>query len=186
MCLECDISVEDPEIQARVCKFCGTGFAAFERMQEHALQCQAARNKGQVFSRKNHFGDHLQDSHDISLNDGLEGAWNYAVESDWPRECGFCGDIFLDWEERVTHIARHFEDGLKLSSWKAPFCEGGDSPSGELCRDTRENNYVDKDSHQNGSADLPLNFDRHDGDDDTVMVTVMMEMTAALQREGST
>jgi hypothetical protein len=46
--------------------------------------------------------------------------WTFASEEDWPRQCGFCPHRFTSWEERTSHVAAHFQDGLDISSWRIP------------------------------------------------------------------
>jgi hypothetical protein len=36
--------------------------------------------------------------------------------------CGFCGQTFAKWQERVDHLAKHFKAGAKMSDWKG--CRG--------------------------------------------------------------
>jgi hypothetical protein len=57
-------------------------------------------------------------------------AGRYTVNSIWPDECGFCGKTFSSFDEMLDDIAKHFQAGLNMSSWKVPFQPSKDSHPG--------------------------------------------------------
>jgi hypothetical protein len=46
--------------------------------------------------------------------------WVYTVDSEWPRECGFCGMALRDWEGRAIYLERHFRKGSTIADWMIP------------------------------------------------------------------
>ncbi len=48
--------------------------------------------------------------------------WYQDVTSDWKRQCGFCGSMFLTWEARCEHVGQHFLEGKRMKlDWKDPW-----------------------------------------------------------------
>jgi hypothetical protein len=71
------------------------------------------------FNRKDHLRDHLKMVHNEPIID--ISSWFQAVESDWKRQCGFCGAMFENWNVRCEHIGTHFQKGERMASWKDPW-----------------------------------------------------------------
>jgi hypothetical protein len=120
MCLLCIEVMMDDEGRPQ-CKFCSERLPAFGDNKAHYLQCEKARNKGRhIFAaaRDEHFRTHLRRFHAKQGIDAEAATWNFTVQSKWPKQCGFCPHRFAVWEERSSHIALHFEQGMDISSWK--------------------------------------------------------------------
>jgi len=112
----------------------------------HYLQCELARGITRKFSRKDHLLNHLQKHHGLRNMGEHTRTWSLPVDSDWPRQCGFCGDIFYFWEERMAHVSRHFEQGLKILDWKFPFLGPKDpKPPGLFFANHRKDEDEDED-----------------------------------------
>ncbi|KAL2065015.1 hypothetical protein VTL71DRAFT_4155 [Oculimacula yallundae] len=107
--------------------------------------------KGHHFHRKDKLIKHAQDLHGCAAN--VE-TWYTDINSDWKRQCGFCGATFTRWYERCAHVGDHFTSGSlrMLPDWKDPWLEtdeNGDQPPDE----------DDDDRGDDGN-------DNHDEDDD--------------------
>jgi uncharacterized protein YjbI with pentapeptide repeats len=74
----------------------------------HILQCELAREQSQKFVSCDHLCTHLRTQHDIKNFNLQSTVWSFPIESNWPRECDFCGAKFTQWEERADHIGAHF------------------------------------------------------------------------------
>jgi hypothetical protein len=81
----------------------------------HILQCELARERSQKFVSCDHLCTHLRTQHDIKNFDVQSPGWSFPIESNWPRECGFCGAKFAQWQERADHIETHFLQGDNTS-----------------------------------------------------------------------
>lgn len=122
MCTEC-LQTPPPvnENGDPVCEFCHISFPGLgTNLTAHHLQCQSAQQSSTTYGRKDRLIAHLR-SHPGLINvSHVAAAGKYTVNRKWPRQCGFCGVTFKAWDERMDHIAAHFQDGLDMSSWKLP------------------------------------------------------------------
>jgi hypothetical protein len=99
----------------------------------HYLQCQSAQKDGTKYGRKDRLIAHLRIKHTSVTNPSqVAETGKYTIDSEWPRQCGFCGEMFETLNERMDHIARkHFEEeGLDMSAWKLPFPRSKDDRPG--------------------------------------------------------
>jgi hypothetical protein len=129
MCLQCPTPVSDVNGNPS-CQFCRVPCSQFAgTVEAHYLQCVSAQAEGKTFNRKDHLAEHLQNDHSISKNNAspLAATWKYSINSNWPRQCGFCGQRFQDWDQRMKHIAKHYREGSHISTWKLPFPRPRDS-----------------------------------------------------------
>jgi hypothetical protein len=120
MCLQCPAAAWDLNGNP-LCSFCFATFPTSNDVQAHYLQCVSARNEGQTFGRKDHFCNHLRAEHRLEDTSQHAERWKYSINSDWPRQCGFCGIHFQSWELRMMHIAQHYQNGAKVKDWRLPF-----------------------------------------------------------------
>lgn len=90
----------------------------FEYLCFEATECS-----GRSFSRFEKLRTHLEIDHRIQRGEAITRAQHgtISVESNWPRQCGFCGRNFQTWDQRVDDVAKHFEDGFDISTWRLPF-----------------------------------------------------------------
>jgi hypothetical protein len=113
MCKECCAGLAYPP-RGYTCGLCLEGhFTDLEEVKMHTIKCDEAQKVGQSFTRKDNLRTHLRDGHDRLIFSEDDFDWVFDVESDWPRECGFCGDILNDvciYSQRV------------LSSFEPIFC----------------------------------------------------------------
>ena len=151
MCLECPAST--PVLDAngnQLCQYCGVPFHLLEESAEaHYLCCSTARRDGTTYVRKDHLVSHLRDEHHIgdSISTRRAAAGEYAIASSkWPRQCGFCGVTFKTWDQRMKHIAKDYQKGYHISTWRLPFPVPKDSRS-------REQNLPPGNTDSDGSDD---------------------------------
>jgi hypothetical protein len=121
MCLECPQSPPLVDVNGDpICEFCKTSFPSLGNLSAHYLQCQHAQRSSTTYGRKDRLIAHLRDHHTINNANQVAAAGRFTVDSQWPRQCGFCGVFFKTWDERMGHVASHFQEGLDMSAWKLP------------------------------------------------------------------
>jgi hypothetical protein len=129
MCLSCPTPVSDTTGNP-ACQFCKVSFLQLAgSARTHYLQCAPAKAEGKTFGRDHRLAEHLQKDHpeglqtDHSMSSAMPLAVSssYPVNSNWPRQCGFCGQRFQDWAQRMKHVGKHFQDGKHISFWTLPF-----------------------------------------------------------------
>jgi hypothetical protein len=124
LCLQC-VDHTTPTLSSGepICKFCLIPLSSLgSDMRSHYVKCESARKVVTTFNRKDHIIDHLRKDHGMSnMNDTID-SWKYSINSNWPRQCGFCGVNFLTWTERMIHLkVEHFDKGADISTWRIPF-----------------------------------------------------------------
>jgi hypothetical protein len=125
MCILCTPSLDDDNGN-QICCFCYTTISVFGNNKLHYLQCQQAQKGKHIFAgaREEHFKSHLRKQHGLTGIGIEQSSWTFNVQSDWPSECGFCGERFSSFQARTDHIAAHFQEGADISSWRLPFGKG--------------------------------------------------------------
>ena len=104
MCMECGTGLADPR-GGYACGLCWAGpFASLDAVKIHTIQCEEAQKVGKSFARKDKLRNHLREDHGQLIFSEDAFSWVYDVDSDWPRECGFCGDPLND----VCIFSQHF------------------------------------------------------------------------------
>jgi hypothetical protein len=111
-------------ILSHKCVFCGE----IEPPEDHIHSCHRISDclnrpaRDRVYSRKDQLSQHLDKFHGVSKLSreviekwGSQEAGAYINQS-WT--CGFCGDFLENWNKRAAHIARHFREGMRMSSWR--------------------------------------------------------------------
>jgi Myb-like DNA-binding domain len=128
MCLECPTVPPPTDVTGRpLCEFCDRPFGLGEVPRAHYLRCTSARRDSTTFSRKDHLIQHLRGEHGLTYTNLHISNWAYSIDSRWPRQCGFCDTEFTTWDQRMRHIAEHFEEGRDMSDWKWPQARPKDS-----------------------------------------------------------
>lgn len=72
---------------------------------------------GKIHYTEQGFRQHFQGLHSAIPFEDHRGPSHFRIQSRFPRACGFCDHHFYDWEERISHIGAHFEEGKELSEW---------------------------------------------------------------------
>jgi hypothetical protein len=78
--------------------------------------CQDLSNELRSFHRKDHLVQHLRHVHQVH-NIPLLDDWKKEMKS-FTSRCGFCDVILGNWDDRVSHLARHFRNGSTMKDWK--------------------------------------------------------------------
>jgi hypothetical protein len=109
------------------CPFCEKGHPSPAHLADHNyLSCQEKPLSERTFARKDHFLLHISQVHKVSPSQKparlteLENAWRHALPvriGHQALHCGFCGEIFEIYQERTTHVSRHFSEGADMMSW---------------------------------------------------------------------
>jgi hypothetical protein len=151
VCFECFVA----NTHGEMCKFCSMPVLD-DDPKAHCMQCECARANTKTFSRKDHLLGHLQRQHG-SKNMGEETkSWSFRVDSDWPRQCGFCPLIFDSWNQRMAHLAWHFDHGARIQDWRFPRLEPKDrklpDPFFYNSRKDEDDDDNDKDDGYGGSG----------------------------------
>jgi hypothetical protein len=74
--------------------------------------------RGRLFYRRDHFKQHFRNAHRYVPYTDYEDSSHFSVESNFPRQCGFCSHRFLYWRDRIEHIGVHFHDeGKDMTRW---------------------------------------------------------------------
>ena len=133
MCLECASATPSAASNGYPqCEFCSVLSPTNVTARiAHYLQCERARQDAATYGRKDRLITHLRNIHHITLDVSQKASdGQYDINSEWPRQCGFCVKQFETWDERMEHLAEHFQKGKKMSSWKQPFPTPKDSGPG--------------------------------------------------------
>lgn len=96
--------------------------------RHNAEACLSNSSEKKAFDRKDHLIQHIRQIHarntfssvrfeldSKALNDWEQPIQNSVPEQGWT--CGFCHENFKVWEERASHVIRHFRSGLDMGSW---------------------------------------------------------------------
>ena len=84
----------------------------------NASYCHGKGPADRVFARKDHLKQHLKRMHGISSWRPSFDAWSQKAKGPKRSRCGFCGQVFDDWQQRMQHIAWEFKNGQKMSMWE--------------------------------------------------------------------
>jgi hypothetical protein len=109
------------------CPFCEKGHPSPAHLADHNyITCQEKPLSERTFGRKDHFLQHISQVHKVSPGQKparlteLENAWRHPLPVEIGHQalhCGFCGADFATYEERTTHVGRHFAEGADMMSW---------------------------------------------------------------------
>ena len=153
MCLECPSMVEDLN-EDPMCAFCSVPFSLLGEPKIHYLECELARQNGKTFGRKDHLCGHLREQHGMEDMGERTKSWKFPIDSDWPRQCGFCGSFFDTWDQRMKHIGLHFDKGFKIKDWKLPFLGPKDKkPPGSSASYRKDEDDDDDNDNFGGGGD---------------------------------
>jgi hypothetical protein len=125
------------------CPFCEKGHPSPAHLADHNyLSCQEKPLSERTFALKDQFLQHISQVHRVSPGQKparlteLENAWRHPLPAEISRQalhCGFCGATFATYQDRTTHVGRHFGEGADMMSWwrdrVSHNVEGGDITS---------------------------------------------------------
>jgi len=105
------------------CVFCDAINPSEDHLETHNYRaCEEKGLAARTFYRKDHLRQHLRLVHGCKMIDSME---SWKSEAAYIRSrCGFCGEEFTKWQDRVEHLAKHFKAGAKMTNWKG--CRGLD------------------------------------------------------------
>jgi hypothetical protein len=84
--------------------------------------CVRRHDQTRTFKRRDGFLEHLRNWHRVTDTDQIEKiieSWK-GTASLIPSDgfhCGFCGQIFANWDDRVAHVGEHFKKGKQFVDW---------------------------------------------------------------------
>ena len=117
-----------PDLQS--CVFCGSPKPSEAHLKGHRVhECYAKPEAERSFSRFDGLIQHIKQIHHSSFVHPPSKAtslWCRLIFSSWGRpipgrqtqwQCGFCPSTLMDWDQRATHIAKHFLRGEDMSGW---------------------------------------------------------------------
>lgn len=106
-CGGCLISSNDP-----------SQVACLKSRSHYYDRCANWSKEARTFTRIDHFRAHLLNIHDAIITPAMD-SWIHMSSINGPFECGYCGQWFPSWSERLVHIGEHYraEDGLDGSKW---------------------------------------------------------------------
>jgi hypothetical protein len=137
------------------CGFCQASFTTIVGPPTvHYLQCAAAQVYGKTFRRKDKLLDHIRKSHPHILNPSAAAAAGEFQDStaNWPKDCGFCQHVFTSWNERMEHIAEHFQNGAKIADWRRPVLPPKDFRPSGIDSQRRDDDDSDDDNDPHGGS----------------------------------
>jgi serine/threonine protein kinase len=106
--------------------------------------------QGHYFPRRDKLLAHVRSEHKCEAS---IGTWHQNISGNWKRQCGFCGDMFSEWEERCRHVGPHFQDGKRMiPDWKDPWPSVSESSDQRPDDDNENNNNDIDDDKQNRSG----------------------------------
>ncbi|KAG4431846.1 hypothetical protein IFR05_012663 [Cadophora sp. M221] len=108
------------------CHFCGGQIdLAGQNTITHGQCLGRVLRMNHDFHRKDKLIKHTKEVHGCVAN---VDTWYTDINSDWKRQCGFCGEIFTDWDTRCAHVSGHFAAGLRMRPhWKDPWPEADEN-----------------------------------------------------------
>ncbi|CZR62943.1 uncharacterized protein PAC_12840 [Phialocephala subalpina] len=170
LCKECALH-DHPEFDGgHACSYCMNlnlpPFYSFEAVKRHMQQCTSPIEKRKPYHRKDKLRDHLREHHLITDPPETSFEWVYDIDSEWWGECGFCGELFGDWNDRRCHIEAHFKDGAQVATWTVPFSKERTLSSGELDDSVNEESEDENDQDSEDSNEEDDEDDDEDDNDD--------------------
>lgn len=107
----------------KVCVYCGLHDPPADHEDSHSHRaCEEKGLDSRTFYRKDHLRQHLRLMHGCEMASNME-AWKFTT-TEINSRCGFCGQRFTVWQERVDHLTAHFRSGARMIDWKG--CRGLD------------------------------------------------------------
>ncbi|KAF2758415.1 hypothetical protein EJ05DRAFT_475731 [Pseudovirgaria hyperparasitica] len=125
------------------CAYCDYLNPTPDHIESHNHQTCAEKGiEARTFYRKDHLRQHLKLMHACKMTDGME-SWKSEAALVNCR-CGFCGQTFTRWQDRVDHIAKEFKNGAAMKDWKG--CRGLDPHIASLVTNAMPPYLIDNES----------------------------------------
>lgn len=108
-----------------VCFICGEHDVLMSHISDyHFDSCATKSQESRTFLREDLLSQHIKGNHLKGSNikrvpKYILSAWkidNPALSASSLR-CGFCGDTFETWRQRLDHVALHMRKGICRSAW---------------------------------------------------------------------
>ncbi|KAF2657024.1 hypothetical protein K491DRAFT_714770 [Lophiostoma macrostomum CBS 122681] len=82
-------------------------------------ECRKRPIAERTFFRPDHLRQHVKNFHGATLFDVAQSRWKKAPEEEKEQAwvCGFCEEDLRTWDQRETHIAGHFKEGMTMTQW---------------------------------------------------------------------
>jgi hypothetical protein len=109
-----------------ICPYDLTPFPTADHLASHAHEDCIKRHKDtRTFKRLDGFLEHLTQWHGIADTSNVRIAtvidsWKGGIPfkpSDPALKCGYCGQHFANWDDRVAHVGEHFKKGKQSVDW---------------------------------------------------------------------
>lgn len=103
-----------------ICVFCGaSGHSHSILCEDKHARCVRRARQQRTFDRKDKLVQHIDAYHKTAVDDAVLKAWETILPGAQIRfVCGFCGEENMLWDDRASHISRHFRDRLDMTSWR--------------------------------------------------------------------
>lgn len=99
------------------CAYCSALDPTAEHLEQHNHSaCHSGKVATRSFRRKDHLVQHLRLFHGVETLPLVED-WKVDLPPIASR-CGFCNANLTSWDERVTHLAAHYRQGMTMADWK--------------------------------------------------------------------
>ncbi|KAH6666833.1 homeobox and C2H2 transcription factor [Halenospora varia] len=118
ICCSGDGTIKEPENGLISCIFCGIPSPTEAHLNWHEFNtCSSRPPFERTFRRKDHLRQHLIKYHQYPkpFGDVME-MWKVEL-SEIRSRCGICEARLQSWDERTTHLAKHFKEGAKMDDW---------------------------------------------------------------------
>lgn len=100
-----------------ICAFCNLSEPSQEHLSMHNYDaCKDLSNELRSFHRKDHLVQHLRHVHQVHNTPFLDD-WKKEMKN-FTSRCGFCDMVLDSWDDRVSHLAKHFRKGSTMKDWK--------------------------------------------------------------------
>lgn len=110
-------SVFSPILGKEQCAFCDTLQPSWEHLSSHNYEaCQDLSKELRSFHRKDHLVQHLRHVHHVQDLPTIDD-WKVEMKNITSR-CGFCGLDLDNWDDRASHLSKHFRQGSTMKDWE--------------------------------------------------------------------
>ncbi|KAH8649686.1 hypothetical protein BGZ60DRAFT_422114 [Tricladium varicosporioides] len=118
VCCLGDGTIHGPENGSKLCIFCGIFSPTEAHLNSHEFNtCSSRPLFERIFRRRDHLRQHLIKYHQCPKPfGGVMEMWKVELGEVRSR-CGFCNVWLESWDERATHLTKHFRGGARMDDW---------------------------------------------------------------------